>query len=343
MVFALAASVVIHVLLLVTLALMLRSVATSGGGSIVSLDLGPSQTAAAQFAAESEQPEFADDSVQDRAPDRGTNDPSDARAKLTRAVDRVAMADVGLPDRVSVGRGELTGDPVLLDRTIGGGLDALVGPVDLDAASSLDGASFAGVSAKRARSVVYSVDASGAMVTSLPFVLDELRRSIAALGSDQSFAVILFGRRVGDNADASGVRAFPSSGLVAASPSRKAEFLAWLEAAEARGASNPLDGLLAALDRQPEVVFLLSRSIRRTDGREAAGDWGPGREAILAELDRANPIRKSIFGPPARSAQVKCVQFLEEDPTGVMRAIAKEHGGGGDSYRLLLESELRLR
>ena len=112
---------------------------------------------------------------------------------------------------------------------------------------------------------------------------------------------------------------------------------------QTRGASNPLDGLLAALDRKPQVVFLLSRSIRRTDGREAVGDWGPGREAILAELDKANPVRSSIFGPPARAVQVKCVQFLEEDPTGVMRAIAEVHGGGPESYRLLPESELRRR
>ena len=181
------------------------------------------------------------------------------------------------------------------------------------------------------------------MVTSLPFVLEELRRSVSALAPDQSFAIVLFGRRPTGLSDEAGVRVFPREGLSPASPSRKAEALTWLEAAQARGASNPLDGLLAAIEREPEVVFLLSRSIRRTDGRAAAGDWGPGREAILEELDRVNPIRRSIFGPPARAVQVKCVQFLEEDPTGVMRAIAEVHGGGEGSYRLLPESELRRR
>jgi hypothetical protein len=210
-------------------------------------------------------------------------------------------------------------------------------------APALDGASFAGVSAKRASSVVYAVDASGAMVTSLPFVLEELRRSVSALASDQKFAVVLFGRRAGEDDAASGVRPFPERGLLPATPANKAEFFAWVEGAQARGASNPLDGLLRAMDREPEVVFLLSRSIRRTDGREAAGDWGPGREAILAELERANPVRKSIFGPPSRAIQVKCVQFLEEDPSGVMQAIAEVHGGGEGSYRLLPESELRRR
>ena len=228
----------------------------------------------------------------------------------------------------------------LLDRGSPGG-SALV---DLRGATSpLDGASFAGVSARRATSVVYAVDASGAMVTSLPFVLEELRRSVAALAPDQSFAVVLFGRRVGEDDAASGVRLFPEEGLLKATPASKAQLFTWLDEVQARGVSNPLDGLLAALDRQPQVVFLLSRSIRRTDGREASGDWGPGREAILAELDKANPVRQSIFGPPGRAVQVKCVQFLEEDPTGVMRAIAQVHGGGPESYRLLPESELRRR
>ncbi|MEQ9096551.1 MAG: hypothetical protein RIE32_09835, partial [Phycisphaerales bacterium] len=246
-------------------------------------------------------------------------------------------------DRGGPGPGEASAP--LLERGTGGG-EPLAGLREGARAPALDGASFAGVSASRASSVVYAVDGSGAMVTSLPFVLEELRRSVSALGDDQRFAVVLFGRRASD--EDAGVRAFPPQGLRRATPGSKAELFAWLDGVQARGASNPLDGLLAAIDREPEVVFLLSRSIRRTDGSgvggsTGAGDWGPGREAILSELERANPVRRSIFGPPARLVQVKCVQFLEEDPTGVMRAIAREHGGGPGSYRLLPESELRRR
>ena len=337
---ALGVSVLVHGVLVLVLALVLRGVAQSGGGSVVSLDLGVLDRASDDFG---EPPQVQPSEVQSSEPPASATDPdqASAMASLDRALRRVGERVVAAPQATEISRGEPSPAMPLLDR--GGTPAGTTALTDLDATPVLDGASFAGVSASRARSVVYAVDASGAMVTSLPFVLDELRRSVSALAPDQSFAVVLFGRRPGEDADGPAVRTFPATGLVAAGPALKAELFAWLEYVQARGASNPLDGLLAAIDRQPEVVFLLSRSIRRTDGREAAGDWGPGREAILDELDRANPVRRSIFGPPARAVQVKCVQFLEEDPTGVMRAIARVHGGGPGSYRLLTESELGRR
>ncbi|MEO1008389.1 MAG: hypothetical protein AAFX79_07465 [Planctomycetota bacterium] len=213
--------------------------------------------------------------------------------------------------------------------------------------SAMGRASFAGVQAERARRVIYAVDASGAMVTSLPFVLDELERSVAALAPDQSFQVVLFGLRPGDAArgpgGAVGVRVFPSDGPGPATTERKLALARWLADIAASGRSNPLDGLLAALAGEPDVVFLLSRSIRRGTPQGGRGSWGRGRRAILDELERANPVRRSIFGPPGRDVQIKCVQFLEEDPTGIMRAIAEIHGGGPGSYKLLFESELRDR
>lgn len=337
-VLAVIVSVAVHVMLIVVLALALSGVARHGGGGVVSLDLSSSDPEAAGFRAPLIEPEAIEPQPQREL---GQPPAENAAWGLTRAIERVASAPVGEPDRAELLRGTGAAVP-LLDRgpAMAGGLSGLGGT---GLAPALDGASFAGVSAQRASSVVYAVDASGAMVTSLPFVLDELRRSVSALAPDQKFAVVLFGRRSGDEGPAAGVRQFPGDGLLSATPARKAELFAWLEGVEARGASNPLDGLLAALGRKPEVVFLLSRSIRRTDGREAAGDWGPGREAILAELDKANPVRKSIFGPPARSVRVMCVQFLEEDPSGVMRAIAEVHGGADGSYRLLPEAELRRR
>jgi hypothetical protein len=325
-------------MLIAVLAFALQGVARHGGGTIVSLDLSAGPDDAAAF--EAPRVDIRPPEPEPQPVDPQTAADSAARS-LAGALERVQSTRVQTPTAAPLARGSGAPAP-LLER----GPQSGEGLSGLDAgamAPTLDGASFAGVSAQRARSVVYAVDASGAMITSLPFVLDELRRSISALAADQSFAVVLFGRRAGDDGEGAGVRLYPSEGLQAATPSAKADVFTWLDRVEARGASNPLDGLLAAIEREPEVVFLLSRSIRRTDGREAAGDWGPGREAILAELERANPIRKSIFGPPARPVQVKCVQFLEEDPSGVMRAIADVHGGGGGSYRLLPESELRRR
>ncbi|MCA9300522.1 MAG: hypothetical protein KDA28_15735, partial [Phycisphaerales bacterium] len=54
------------------------------------------------------------------------------------------------------------------------------------------GASFAGLRARKAASVVYVVDASGPMASSLSFVFDELRRSVARLGPSQTFQAIIF-------------------------------------------------------------------------------------------------------------------------------------------------------
>ncbi|MFI4917607.1 MAG: hypothetical protein ACIAS6_14020 [Phycisphaerales bacterium JB060] len=345
---ALMVSLGVHAVVLGLLALALRGVVYSGSGTVVSLDLGDGAGEGETFAL-APAIEMDDSPEVPELPDE--EQPSDriasASSGLRAALDRVASAPSASVEAAPFDRGggsSMGGEP-LLDR--GGSGGPLAGLRESTAVPALDGASFAGVSAQRASSVVYAVDASGAMVTSLPFVLDELRRSVSALAADQTFAVVLFGRRAGEDDAAAGTRVFPPEGLLPATPRRKAELFAWLDGVQARGISNPLDGLLVAIERKPEVVFLLSRSIRRTEGGgERAGDWGPGREAILQELDAANPVRKSIFGPPARAVQVKCVQFLEEDPTGVMRAIARVHGGGSDgqdSYRLLPESELRRR
>src|SRR6185295_11960745 len=94
------------------------------------------------------------------------------------------------------------------------------------------------------------------------------------------------------------------------------------------GRSNPLDGLRRGLSLDPDAVFLLSRSIRRSGG--AAGDgtgaaaigegaggvWGRGKTEILAELDKLNPRRGQ-----QRRTVIEALQFLEEDPTGTMQAI----------------------
>jgi hypothetical protein len=188
------------------------------------------------------------------------------------------------------------------------------------------GATFAGMGARRAQSVVYVVDASGAMVSSLKFVLRELERSVRSLSSSQKFQVVLFHDqgRGGHEVFAGG------KGLVAATPANKEALSRWLASATPGGRSNPMDGLRAGLALQPDAVFFLSRSIRRSGGEldeQAAGFWGRGREQVLAELERLNPKRG-----PGRRVVIKCIQFIEEDPTGTMQAIGTEHGDGPGSY-----------
>lgn len=212
--------------------------------------------------------------------------------------------------------------------------------------SAIRGATFAGMGAKRAAAIVYVVDASGAMISSLKFVLAELERSIRNLSSAQKFQVVLFRERNTDGGvslyEVFSPRAGEGDRLLPATPANKAALREWLKTIIPTGRSNPLDGLRRGLGFDPDAVFLLSRSIRRSGG--AAGDgtgasaigagaggvWGRGKAEILAELDKLNPRR----GTQRRSV-IKALQFLEEDPTGTMQAIGDEHGDGPGSYSVV--------
>jgi hypothetical protein len=202
------------------------------------------------------------------------------------------------------------------------------------------GVSFAGLSAQRARSVVYVVDASGPMVTSLPQVVDLVARSVGALTPTQKFGVVLFRE---DDAGA-GVEVFGAE-LVEASPRNQARLRDWLSKAQPRGRSNPLAGLRAAAKLRPQVVFMLTRSIERSRG----GQWEGGLERILTELESLNPVNPKTG---QRAMAIKTIQFLEDDPTGIMPGIAARHGGGAEGrgqetgapapgdYRVLRREEL---
>lgn len=200
--------------------------------------------------------------------------------------------------------------------------------------------SFAGVRGPRAESVVFVVDASGAMTTSLPFVLEELARTIDRLREDVRFDIIVFrDRSTIEAARVAGTASLPpaagDAGLRPATPLNRAAARDWLRTITPSGRSNPLDGLDAAfeLEEPPDVVFLLARSIRRTENTT----WGAGLDAIMERLDRLNPPR------PAgdRRTQIRTIQFIDDDPTGIMQAIATRHGGGIDAYSLRTIDQLR--
>lgn len=220
-------------------------------------------------------------------------------------------------------------------------LDALQ-PVGIGLTTDLP-ATFAGLRARRAASVVFVVDASGAMVTSLPFVIDELVRSIDRLSPRQRFQVILFrDRPPPTDPDHAGVECFADGRLRHAGQRNTRAVQDWLRRVEPIGRSNPLDGLRAALQLRPEVIFLLTRSIPRSGSADtaASGDWERGARAVLDELDRLNPIDPRTGRRPV---VIKTIQFLEADPTGLMQAIAQEHGDGEGSYRVLTLDELSRR
>lgn len=198
---------------------------------------------------------------------------------------------------------------------------------------------FAGVAAERASTIVYVVDASGPMASSLPFVVDELSRSIESLAASQQFQVILFRSPPSSKETASddaGYEMFTGAGrgLLSATRDVKDRVCAWLTGVRPTGRSDPLPGLKAALSMKPSLVFLLSRSIKRSGPTK---EWGAGRAAILTTLDRLNPVDR-VNGQ--RASVIKTIQFLDDDPSGLLRSIASVHGDGAGSYRVMELAEL---
>jgi len=210
---------------------------------------------------------------------------------------------------------------------------------------------FAGsADATRARDVIYVLDASGAMVTTLAFAKAELQRSINRLEESQRFQVII-ARRFADSATLDRYPVRPQ----AATPAAKAKVGTFLDSIQAGGKAAPLDALRDALSHKPDLVLLLTANFRRsgpasTDPwhsdavpsiqlrREVAADIAP----TLAELDALNPVRDSVLSsaPAQRVSVIKAVQFVDEDPTGLLPQIAQRHGDGLGSYRVLTLDEI---
>lgn len=202
----------------------------------------------------------------------------------------------------------------------------------------------------RARDVIYVLDASGAMVTTLAFAKAELQRSIARLEPSQRFQVII-ARRFSDAATLDRYPTTPQS----ATPAAKAKVSNFLESVHAGGRAAPLDALRDALSHTPDLILLLTANFRRSGPassdpwhsdssptaqlqREVAADIAP----TLAELDALNPMRSSILSsaPAQRTSVIKAVQFVDEDPTGLLPQIAERHGDGPGSYRVLTLEEI---
>lgn len=185
-------------------------------------------------------------------------------------------------------------------------------------------ATFAGLRASNATRVVYVVDASGSMIGALPVVIEELARSLRSMTPQQEFAIIFFQRN-------EAVPVPPRGQLTPARPAEQARAIGWIrENVLPRGRSNPLTAMEAALRLRPDVVFLLSNTIT------GSGEFEINRDQLLNLLDELNPVDR-LTG--RRRTQIKCIQFLEEDPLQTLRLIAEAHGGP-DGFRFIPRKEL---
>lgn len=235
-----------------------------------------------------------------------------------------AMTSTEMPGASALPSGLLSGG--FLSSSLGAGSEGVAVGGMTDGSRAV---TFGGLGASSVRSVVYVVDGSGPMVTSLPIVLAELERSISRLSPTQKFGVVIF-RRQGDGSPSA--ESFAPV-LMRATPSARQLLRDWLAAVEPVGRSSPLAGLEAGLALRPDAIFLLSRSIQRSGG----GVWDAGPEVTLARLDQLNPVNPSTG---RRGVLIQTIQFLDEDPTGTMQAIAAAHStlaAGAVGYRVVRE------
>ncbi|MBX3388447.1 MAG: hypothetical protein KF691_03215 [Phycisphaeraceae bacterium] len=205
-------------------------------------------------------------------------------------------------------------------------------PPEIASKSEAPMAGFAGVNVRKATRIVYAVDVSGAMAACLDSVLLELRRSIGRLDSEQRFQIVFFRQELNGEQRAVAIDDYGGkASLLGASVENKRRVDQLLRSARPLGRSAPLAGLKRSLEFAPDVVFLLTSNIRRSD-------QGAGADAkILRALDDLNPISR-VSG--RRPVVIKTLQFVEDDPTGLMQAIAAAHGDGPGSYVQLKVSEI---
>ncbi len=184
---------------------------------------------------------------------------------------------------------------------------------------------FAGVGASDARDIVYVVDASGSMISTLVDVMRELKRSIEALHPMQRFQVLLIRNAEG--------RAFiapkiPTSArrpvLIDATRRNKEAVSRWLDGVTPAGLSDPLGALESAIRMKPDAIFLLSTDLRGVDDE----DLSPVR--VLGRLDSLNPRNRR----GDRRIVIKTIQILNQDSSGLMERIGLAHGGK-DGYKFI--------
>lgn len=199
---------------------------------------------------------------------------------------------------------------------------------------------FAGLKAKRAARVVYVVDASGPMVSHWAWAGTQLRTSLARLDQTQQFQVLvtrLLPAASGQSATTRSpeVIAFTDTdgdSLHVARPTTIASAVVWLGNQRIRGAPDPLPGLARAIALKPDLILLLSHSFEQG----LSANVGRTKDAVLAELDRLNPRQSDS----RRGVVIKTVQLGGDDPTGLLQAIAMEHGDGPGSYHAVTPAEL---
>ncbi len=148
-----------------------------------------------------------------------------------------------------------------------------------------------------ARSVVFVIDASGSLIDTYPFVIDELKRSILKLSDEQAFHVVFFTGTTDRPVYALGQRGRMFRGT----QNDKNRVIDWIDIdshnVEIGGSGDPITGIQAALALQPELLYLLSDNITGT------GQYEVNRGRLLREVADAN----------RSNTKINTIQFLYPD------------------------------
>ena len=157
-----------------------------------------------------------------------------------------------------------------------------------------------------ATQIVFLCDATGSMLNKMATLKDELNKAVQSLTPRQSFDIIFYQ----DNY----VESFSKS-LTVATPEHRRKAAAWLEGITAKGITQPIPALEAALKLHPQLIHFL------TD----AADF-PDPAAVVDTINKYNKDRL---------IKVNTILFVEDkteheknvDSEGLMKKIAKENGG----------------
>jgi hypothetical protein len=196
---------------------------------------------------------------------------------------------------------------------------------------------FFGMGASSVERIVYVVDASGSTVSLFPQLRREIEKSIRRLAPAQQFQVIFFQSDPTSRAPTALSSPHPSqpyrtdqTRLIRATRSNVSHVVRWIEQVRPRGTSNPVPALEVAMALEPQAIFLLSGPIL------GAGNWDVSPERVLERLDELNPVdRRSGYRP----VTIQAIEFLEADPSGILRAIGLTHGGP-EGHTLLTREKL---
>lgn len=145
-----------------------------------------------------------------------------------------------------------------------------------------------------AKRIAYIIDASGSLLDSMPFVINEIKRSVSELSDKQSFTIIFF----------QGERAIevPPNGLKKATSDLKQRVIDWIDLDSGnvipKGRSNPVKAIQLALRYKPQLVFLLSDNIT------GHGKYETNQDRLVKEIKKAN----------SGNTKINTIQFLYADP-----------------------------